>query len=155
VVGGATREMGGARADRERGGRVEAGRNVDDGSGAAISAGSIVGTALAIGGSWGGADSAVGGTGTGATHAVVTSVMAEGMTLGTEGERNGMVTTAAGANDDAAGADGGWEGVMIPVLSDVAFFRSFLVGGAPVMNIAVATASMCCMCSSNCCLSSC
>ena len=133
MVGGATREMGGARADRGRGGADSAA---------------------------GGTYSAAGGTctratrATGATCAVVT-VMVEGMTLGTEGERNGMVTAVAGTNDDAAGADGGREGGMIPVLSDVALFRSFLAGGAPVINIAVATASICCMCSSNRCLSSC
>src|ERR1700733_3920436 len=126
MVGGATREMDGARADRGRGG----------------------------------ADSAAGGTCTGATRATgatcaVVTVMVEGMTLGTEGERNGMVTAVAGTNDNAAGADGGREGGMIPVLSDVALFRSFLAGGAPVINIAVATASICCMCSSNRCLSSC
>jgi hypothetical protein len=54
----------------------------------------------------------VGRTGTGATHAIVTSVTAEGMTLGTEGKQNGMVTTAAGTNDDAAGVDGGREAIL-------------------------------------------
>jgi len=108
-----------------------------------------------MGGSWGGADSVAGGTGTGATHAIVTSVTAEGMTLGTKGEWNGMVTVVAGTNDNTVGADGGWKGEMIPVLLDVAFFHSFLVGGALVINIAVAMASICGMCSSNHCMSSC
>jgi hypothetical protein len=163
MVGGAAREVGGARADRGRGGRVVAERNADDGgfcripTDAVNNAGSIARTASPIGGSWLGTDSAVGGTCTGETQAFGTSVTAsawKGMTLGaeaadreavgTKGERNasGMTTGTAGANDGGVGADGGREGGMTPV--DVAFIRSFLVGGAPsgVVNIALATASM-------------
>ena len=130
MVEGAAREVGGARADHGQGGRVVTGRNADDGGCCGIStdvvinAGSIAGTALAMGGSWLGADSVVGGTCTGATQAFSTSMTAEcawrGTTLGTkaadcevvgtEGEWNGIATATASANDNGAGADSRQEG---------------------------------------------